>query len=96
MKSLMFNFRDIARAQLLKYAAGQKIFCPVCGDVLDWHTTVSFTGENKEGVTKDATLCLKCYSNPEFQAGLKSLRKKGFRFYKFYRLRIRNMSNSYF
>ena len=30
--------------QLLKYAAGRQIFCPVCSSVLDWASTVIFNG----------------------------------------------------
>lgn len=90
MDALILNFRDMAKMQLLKYVAGYFITCPLCGKILDWKTTVSFTGENSDGVAKEATVCLDCYKDVGFQNGLKSLRRRGFKFYKFYRLRTRN------
>ena len=33
-------FGDDLNSQLLKHAAGRRITCPMCGDVLDWRQTV--------------------------------------------------------
>ena len=59
--------------ELLKYAAGLNIFCPNCGNILDWKTVVlidAFKGSKHLG---QKTGCTKCFK-PE---GIPSLEAKG-------------------
>lgn len=39
MTRILSAMRDEMTGQLLRYAAGQHICCPVCDTILDWHTT---------------------------------------------------------
>lgn len=48
--------QDIAKVQELKYAAGHRISCPRCGNILDWKTTVLLSRGRGSAV-----LCLECF-----------------------------------
>lgn len=59
--------------QLLKHAAGQQITCPVCGDILDWKTTI-IVEAYKDNIPKGrAIVCWKCFK-PE---GIPKLEAQG-------------------
>lgn len=59
-------FRQTVNRQLLKYAAGQAIFCPQCNAIMDCRRTVVATvhrhleGKEEECV-QSWTLCAKCW-----------------------------------
>jgi len=66
-------FVNSMNRQLLKYAAGQHMFCKNCQAVLDWKTTIIFTaskGDRKATVV----LCDKCF-NP---GGVDKLQRDGY------------------
>lgn len=57
-----------AEHQVLKYAAGKQMFCPVpkCGCILDYRKTVIITGSDD----KPFILCSDCFDLPQVQEAL--------------------------
>lgn len=60
-------------SQLLKYAAGQQIFCPVCKEILDWKTIVIVEAYKGDKLTGKAIICNKCFK----PAGIPKLEEQG-------------------
>ena len=73
VKSLDQYMVNKINGELLKFAAGNHMFCKGCDQVLDWKTTVIIEAE-KDSKTVTVVSCNKCF-NPK---GLKALEEKGF------------------
>jgi len=56
-----------AEHQILKYAAGKQMFCPICNGILDYKKTVVITGTDD----KPFIICSGCYNLQEVQEILK-------------------------
>lgn len=47
--------------ELLKYAAGQTMFCPCCKSVMDWRTTTVLTLHRGDECVRSEVLCVACH-----------------------------------
>jgi len=47
--------------ELLKYAAGQAMFCPCCKNVMDWRTTTVLTLHRGDECVQSEVLCGTCH-----------------------------------
>lgn len=72
-KDVTEMFKDQMNGELLKYAAGHYIFCPVCGDLLDWKTVVIIEVYKGSDYKGQQVACTKCFK-PE---GIAKLEAKG-------------------
>lgn len=45
---------------LLKWAAGQQMFCPSCDRILDWKTTAIVESKQGDKIAATFTCCTKC------------------------------------
>lgn len=59
--------RTPIESNLLRFAAGHNIFCPACGDVMDWRKTTIATiygvpkGKTAEEIVRQFCSCSECW-----------------------------------
>jgi predicted RNA-binding Zn-ribbon protein involved in translation (DUF1610 family) len=66
-------FKQHINRELLKYAAGTHMFCPNCGNVLDWKTVVLIDAFRDGKHLGQKTGCTNCFK----PSGIPSLEAKG-------------------
>jgi hypothetical protein len=80
MGELRDFLHEQATNQLLKYAAGKQMFCPMCNKVLDWKTTAILEVSHEVHGKKSQVGCVKCVDTPAVKERMKKFTDLGFTF----------------
>ena len=61
MREIESTLERHLQRQLLKFAAGQHICCPFCGNILDWTRTVNYELSKDGQAVLNKTFCSPCW-----------------------------------